>query len=244
MPKRSSPLVCVLFASILTTAASASAARAQATAPANESILTLEGALDLAGASSPDLDAAEASVRAASAARTVAGLRPNPSLSADIENVGGTRAYNDIEAPKQTVSLGVPVELGGKRSARIAVADAQASRAQIERVAARADLRLAVTQAYVEAVTSDRRLTIARDQAAIAAQGLRAAHIRVLAGRASPLEEQRAQVLQISADAAVDRAIRLADLARANLARRIGRPVAGGLDLALTCPHRVDRVDC
>lgn len=231
MKKQYKRLVCALLASVLTSAVGAQAARAQTTEPAKESILTLEGAIELAGAGSPDIDAAEASVRAASAARTVAGLRPNPSLNADIENVGGTRAYNDIEAPKQTVSLGVPVELGGKRSARIGVADAQASRAQIERVAAGADLRLVVTQAYVEAVASDRRLTTARDQAAIAAQGLHAAHIRVLAGRASPLEEQRAQVLQISADAAVERAMRLADLARANLARRIGRPVTGALDV-------------
>ena len=82
----------------------------------------------------------------------------------------------------------------------------------------------------MEAVAADRRLATARDQAGIAAQALHAAHIRVLAGRASPLEEQRAEVLRISADAAVDRAMRLAGLARTNLARRIGRPVTDALD--------------
>lgn len=230
MPPRSNPLACALVAAALAAASGAPAARAQTAAPANAPVLTLADALDLAGSASPNIDAADASVRAASAARRIAGLRPNPSLNADIENVGGSRAYNNIEAPKQTVSVGVPVELGGKRSARIAVADAQGNRAQIERVAAGADLRLAVTQAYVEAVAADRRLTTARDQATIAAEAVRAAHVRVLAGRASPLEEQRAEVLHISADAAVDRAVRLADLARVNLGRRIGRPVTGALD--------------
>ncbi|WP_137903068.1 TolC family protein [Sphingomonas sp. 3F27F9] len=238
MPSRSNPLACALVAVVLAAAFGAPAARAQTAAPANAPVLTLADALDLAGSASPNIDAADAGVRAAGAARRVAGLRPNPSLSADIENVGGSRAYNDIEAPKQTVSLGVPVELGGKRSARIAVADAQGNRAQIERVAAGADLRLAVTQAYVEAVAADRRLSTARDQAAIAAEALRAAHVRVVAGRASPLEEQRAEVLRISADAAVDRAVRLADLARVNLGRRIGRPVTGALDQSW-----FDRVD-
>lgn len=238
MPSFSKPLACALVAVVFATASGIPAADAQTAAPANAPVLTLADALDLAGSASPNIDAADAGVRAASAARRVAGLRPNPSLNADIENVGGSRAYNDIEAPKQTVSVGVPVELGGKRSARIALADAQGNRAQIERVAAGADLRLAVTQAYVEAVAADRRLATARDQASIAAEGLRAAHVRVLAGRASPLEEQRAEVLRISADAAVDRAVRLADLARVNLGRRIGRPVTGGLDQSW-----FDRVD-
>lgn len=238
MPSRSNPLACALVAVVLAAASGVPTARAQSAAPANAPVLTLADALDLAGSASPNIDAADAGVRAASAARRVAGLRPNPSLSADIENVGGSRAYNDIEAPKQTVSLGVPVELGGKRSARIAVADAQGNRAEIERVAAGADLRLAVTQAYVEAVAADQRLATARDQAAIAAETVRAAHVRVLAGRASPLEEQRAEVLRISADAAVDRANRLADLARVNLGRRIGRPVTGALDQSW-----FDRVD-
>lgn len=231
-------MACALAAIVLSSAAGVPAAHAQTSAPANAPVLTLADALDLAGSASPNIDAADAGVRAASAARRVAGLRPNPSLNADIENVGGSRAYDNIEAPKQTVSVGVPVELGGKRSARIAVADAQGNRAQIERVAAVADLRLAVTQAYVEAVAADRRLATARDQAAIAAEAVRAAHVRVVAGRASPLEEQRAEVLRISADAAVDRAARLADLARANLGRRIGRPAAGALDEAW-----FDRVD-
>lgn len=212
-------------------------AHAQTTAPAAP-VLTLGQALELAGTASPNVQAADANVRAADAARAVASLRPNPSFNTDIENVGGSRAYNDIEAPKQTVSVGLPVELGDKRSARIAVASAQGERALIDRTAAEADLRLAVTQAYVEAVAADRRLTTAREQAGIADQGVRAAHVRVAAGSASPLEEQRAEVLRINANAAVDRAARLADLARANLARRIGRPVTGPLDEAW-----FDRVD-
>ncbi|MBX9813154.1 MAG: transporter [Proteobacteria bacterium SG_bin5] len=238
MPPISNPLACALAAAVLASASGVPAAHAQTSASANAPVLTLADALDLAGSASPNIDAADAGVRAAGAARRVAALRPNPLLNADIENVGGSRAYNEIEAPKQTVSVGVPVELGGKRSARIAVADAQGNRAQIERVVAGADLRVAVTQAYVEALAADRRLATARDQAAIAAEAVRAAHVRVVAGRASPLEEQRAEVLRISADAAVDRAARLADLARANLGRRIGRPATGALDEAW-----FDRVD-
>src|SRR3546814_1320600 len=83
---------------------------------------------------------------------------------------------------------------------------------------------------YVEAVAADRRVTTARDQARIASDALRAASVRVQAGRASPLEQQRADVARINADANVERQLRLAEAARANLARRIGRPIDGALD--------------
>ncbi|NIJ35141.1 TolC family protein [Sphingomonas oligoaromativorans] len=216
----------VIAAVLVVTACAASAQAQTSTSP----VLTLSQAIQLARSAAPTMDAASAGVRAASAARDVAGLRPNPTISTDIENVGGSRAYNLVEAPKQTVSVGVPVELGGKRSARIAVADAQGRRAAIDQAATEADLRLTVTKAYVEAVAADRRLTTARAQATIADDAVRAAHVRVAAGRASPLEEQRADVLRVNADAAVDRATRLAELAHANLLRRIGRSVLGPLD--------------
>lgn len=232
MPTQSKLMASALAAIILAATCGPTVSYGQTITAVPAPVFTLADALDLAGPASPTVDAADAGVRAASAARRVAALRPNPSLNTDIENVAGSRAYDAIDAPKQTVSLGLPVELGGKRSARIALADARGDRAQIERVAAGADLRVAVTQAYVEAVAADRRLSTARDQAAIAAEVVRAAHARVEAGRASPLEEQRAEVLQINANAAVDRARRFADLARANLTRRIGRSVAGALDQA------------
>lgn len=226
-----SPLLSCALALVAAGIGPVAAASAQTVEPAT-AILTLDRALDLAGTVSPDVQAADAALRAASAARDVARLRPNPSLNTDFENVGGSRAYDSIEAPKQTVSVGLPVELGGKRSARIAVATAMGERAQIDRTAAGAELRLLVTQAYIEAVAADRRLATAREQAGIADEGLRAAHIRVIAGSASPLEEQRAQLVSVTAKAAVDRASRLAALSRANLGRRIGRPITAALDQA------------
>lgn len=45
-----------------------------------DAILSLSRALELAGVQSPLVEAARADQRAAEAARTVAGLRPNPSV--------------------------------------------------------------------------------------------------------------------------------------------------------------------
>ena len=228
-----------LIAAFLAVASCASIAQAQSVASAATSPpLTLDRALALAGAVAPAIEAASAGVRAAQAGRTVAGYRPNPTIVAETENVTGSGQYRGLRSAEITAGLALPIELGGKRSARIAVADATSSRAQIAAAIVAADLRVAVTQSYVEAVAAERRLTTAREQAAIAAEALKAASVRVRAGRASPIEQQRADVLRINADAAVERAERLTIVARDNLARRIGEPITGSLDVAW-----FDRVD-
>ncbi|USI77954.1 TolC family protein [Sphingopyxis sp. USTB-05] len=196
-------------------------------------LLTLDQAVALAGGSAPAADAAAAEVDAATAARRVAGLRPNPALAVEVENFVGTGPYKGVNGADVTASVAIPLELGGKRQARIAVADAATHRARIEQAIAQADIRLQVTELYIQASAAEVRLAIAADQFRIAGDTARAATIRVQAGRASPLEQERAEVARLTAEAGVEKARRLVDAARANLARRIGRPVTGALDIAV-----------
>jgi cobalt-zinc-cadmium efflux system outer membrane protein len=195
-------------------------------------LLTLDEAVALAGGSAPAAEAAAADVDAASAARRVAGLRPNPALSVEVENFVGTGPYNGVNGADITASVAIPLELGGKRQARIAVADAAAHRAQIAQAIAQADIRFQVTELYIQASADEVRVAIAEDQYRIAGDTARAATIRVQAGRASPLEQERAEVARLTAETEAEKARRLADAARASLARRIGRPVTGPLDVA------------
>ena len=223
-----------VIAAVLAAAACAQPAQAQtnpppAAEPAGET-LTLDRALELAGATAPGIEAATAGVRAAEAQRRAAGLRPNPSIDVEAENVIGTGSYSGLSSAETTVGMSLPLELGGKRSARIGVAEAQTARARLEVITAQADLRLKVTQAFVAAAAAERRLGVARDQRDIANEGLRGARVRVRAGRASPLEEQRADVQRINAETALEQAERATTLARGNLARLIARE-PGQLDL-------------
>jgi len=195
-----------------------------------EAPLTLAEALAAARTRSPGLEAADAGIRATDAARTVAGLRPNPSFEAQTENVAGTGAYRGLSGAETTVGFALPIELGGKRSARIAVADARGDRARLQAAIALADLELQVTQAYIEANAAERRLGIAQDQAGIATEVLRVATDRVQVGATSPIDQQRAEVLAINARTAAERSARGVAVARANLARLIGQPVTAPLD--------------
>nr|WP_248006491.1 TolC family protein [Novosphingobium sp. HR1a] len=196
-----------------------------AQSPSQGPFLTLDEAITQAQANSPTNAVASAGLQAADAQRRVARLRPNPSLEATTENVAGTGVYNGLRSAETTVGLSVPIELGGKRSARIAVAEAQGGRAQLDATIAAADLRLRVIQAYNEAAAAGQRVAVAREQVSIAGEVLRGARVRVRAGSASPLEEQRADVARINAEGAAERAQRTAEVTFANLGRLIGTPV-------------------
>ncbi|MEG3092771.1 TolC family protein [Sphingomonas sp. PB1R3] len=225
------------LAAVLVAASCASVAPAQmdmaAPLASTEPVYTLEQAVAAAGGTAPATTAASAAIDAARAGRTVAGLRPNPVIQGQVENIIGSGSYRGLRSAETTVGFAVPIELGGKRGARVAVANAHLARTELQAAIIAADVRLQVTQLYIQAVAADRRVITARDQARIASDASKAAGIRVQAGRASPLEQQRADVARINAEANVERQSRLADAARANLARRIGQPIDGMLDSGL-----------
>lgn len=180
----------------------------------------------------PSVAAATASVDAAASARRVAGLRPNPQVQVQVENIAGTGAYKGLRSSETTVGVALPLELGGKRPARVALATARLTRAQIQAEIARADLRLRITQLYIEGAAAERRSEVLAEQANIAANAFRASRERVTAGDVSPIEQQRADVLRINAQVAAESAARQAQAARANLATLLSAPITGPLDRA------------
>lgn len=222
-----------IFAAVLAAASCAAIAQAQTAPPGAAkppATYTLDQALAAAGAAAPVLDIGAAGVRAASAARAVAALRPNPAVQAQVENVAGTGPYKGFQSAETTAGLALPIELGGKRSARIAVADARSRRALLESAIIAADLTERVTFAYIDAVSAASRLDIAKQRAEFATAGYRAASARVAAGAASPIEQQRADVERVNANVAVARAGRDVAVTRASLARLTGEANVDLLD--------------
>ncbi len=223
-----------ILAAMLAAASCATMAQAQVgpSAPVAQDapVYTLDQAVSAAGGSAPAAEAATSWNRRGPCRSHSRRLAAQSGGSRPSRECHRLRAVSGVRSAETTVGFAIPIELGGKRGARVAVANAQLSRAEIQAAIIAADVRLQVTQLYVEAVAADRRVMTARDQARIASDALRAASVRVQAGRASPLEQQRADVARINADANVERQLRLAEAARANLARRIGRPIDGLLD--------------
>ena len=142
-----------IYAALLAATSCAGIVQAQSPSPAAPvavgEVLTLDDALTRAGPTPPAGEAAALGIEAAEAGRAVAALRPNPTLNADVENVIGTGPYKGINDAETTIGFALPLELGGKRSARIRVADAQAARARIDTAAAGADLRRIPSQVHI-----------------------------------------------------------------------------------------------
>lgn len=220
-----------LLAAVLAAPLCALPAQAQTSTPfAEGDVLTLEEALSGAGVATPLTQAAEAGVWSAQAGRTVARLRPNPSVSIDTENALGSGPYRGFGESDTTIAFSMPVELGGKRSARVAVADARIRRAEIDLAIAEADRRVAVTEAYVAAIASERRAAVATAQVVITAENLRIARDRVMVGANSPIDEQRAALEQVRATTDAETAARTAKAARLTLAHYVGDDAGSALD--------------
>jgi cobalt-zinc-cadmium efflux system outer membrane protein len=104
--------------------------------------LRLEEALHKAELFNPQLLAARRSIAVAESGVAVAGVGPNPRLTLDIP-VG-------LAETKRILGFEQPIELGGKREARLALAGDQTQTAQLQLEILRWQVRLEVRQGYAE----------------------------------------------------------------------------------------------
>jgi len=174
--------------------------------------LTLEQAVAMSLSASPELRSTALNVAIAEGARLQAGLRPNPELSLLREGASSTSGRTD------TYQLSQPIELGGKRGARIKLADQDQALARGEAGVAAAELRANVTAAYLEALTAQEHVALARESLSLAGKATNAAGRRVAAGKISPLEHKRSSVAEAGARLELSQALADAALARRRLA--------------------------
>ena len=173
-------------------------------------------------AAAPRLAVGEAETRAAEGRALQARARPNPTLDLQVENIGGDGPYRDFQSAETTLSIGQTLELGGKRSARIASARAEVdtarSRASLGHVAFARDLAVA----YAAAEAAGERLGVARDGVELAQADTRAARLLVDNGKEAELRALQAQAALSAAQADVSRAEAEATGALARLAALTG----------------------
>ncbi|MGR6654106.1 TolC family protein [Pseudomonas mosselii] len=183
--------------------------------PAGAQGLSLDQALDAAFSQNPDFAAIGREIGIAEGERRQAGLIPNPELSWEVED---TRS----DTSTTTVTLSQALELGGKRGARIEVAEAGQAIARLELERQRNSLRADVIQAFHAALRAQTALELAQQSQALTERGLRVVEGRVRAGQSSPVEATRAQVQLAQAEAAVRRARTERGVANQGLARLTG----------------------
>lgn len=181
--------------------------------------LTLREALGLALAANPRLQALGWELRKAEGRTRQAGARPNPELSFDLENIGGSSSSSEA-----TLSVGQLIELGGKRSARVGAARADQEVVSLDIDTERLVLIGEVTARFIEALAAGRSLALSEEELRAAEEAAATNALRVSAGAAHPVERRRADVEL--ANVRLERTILRSDaaLARARLSSTWGEP--------------------
>jgi len=174
-----------------------------------DTTLTLDDALVRSGATgggspgelNPRIVGPQEDVAAARALVGQAGIRPNPEVSLEVENIAGTGLYSGVEGTEVTLAASLPIERGNKRQARVATARAELALAELRGELALAELSQTVRERYVAAVAAQARVGLAEEVYERSQELARIAGVLVDVGREPPLRALRAQAELAEAEA-------------------------------------------
>jgi cobalt-zinc-cadmium efflux system outer membrane protein len=217
MRDRWSPSASALVAGVLVCLLAGAVPRAQAP-PA----LTLDAAFARALEANPTIAAARLRRPIDLAAIDVARERPNPEAHVEFER----------ETPKESYGMGIPIELGGKRSKRIAVGEATLRTGEAELAQATIEVRNAVRRAYFTRAIAEARLTLLTELRDIATRARDAAQARFTAGSAPRLEVLQAELALAQVDNDAVSATASAEGARVQLNALLALPLDSAPALA------------
>lgn len=187
-----------------------------AEAPPVSAALTLSQALRLALTHNPELAAARLELQAMEAAELQAGARPNPELGVLVEDTRRTTRTT-------TLQWSQPIELGGKRAARLDAAARAREQAAVALLAKQADLKAAVSSGFFEVLAAQEQVRLAQAMLELARNASGIATKRLQAGKVPPLEQAKAQVAEAGVQAELAQAQSELGLARQRLAALLGQ---------------------
>jgi cobalt-zinc-cadmium efflux system outer membrane protein len=194
--------------------------------------LTLDEAMATALAANPGLAAARLGREEARARGDVARQRPNPELALEEAK----------DFPRDTATLSVPIERGGKRQRRIQLAEAQARSGEAELARLTATARNQLRRAYFALSAAQRRATETAELQRLAESARDAARARFEAGDVPRLDALQAELAAAQTANEADKARGLLAGARADLNALLRRPldspvaVSAGLDAGAVPP--------
>lgn len=177
----------------------------------------------------PRVTVLEADVARARGLAEQARARPNPSINVYSENFAGDLDRNARNQQQTTFQIDQPIELGGKRSARIAAGEAGIVAAQARNRDGRLVYATELARAYAGAEIADRRIAIAEDEVEEATDDLKVARALVGAGKEARLRQVQAEteLNTLQADLENARALKTAALARLSALAGITTPFTG-----------------
>jgi len=161
-------------------------------APVNE--LTLHEALLLTLSRNPELKVFSWQIEARQGEAQQAQVLPNPELGIEVENILGKDDNRAFKAAETTLELSQLIELGGKRQQRIQIANLKQELANRDLDEARLAAIAAASQAFFACLSAQARVELARENMQLSEKIFKTVQLRVEAGKASPITENRARM--------------------------------------------------
>jgi outer membrane protein, heavy metal efflux system len=163
--------------------------------------LTIDQAVSEAVDRNLGLLAERMNLTVAQAGLITARLRPNPVLSGGANGLdwAGT-GFNEANAagpPEYAIRVDMPVERGGKRELRTALAEASARLAEAQFADAIRRLKLDVTLACIDVLEAKARVQLARDNLSTLERLVQLNEGRLTSGAIAPLEVTRSRVAML-----------------------------------------------
>jgi len=183
----------------------------------SDSDMTLEQAVATALEHNPDLHVSTFNTQLAKTEKQQAAFFPNPELEFEYEN---------FDEPEKTLAIGYLIELGGKRSHRMKMADAGLELATVEFDAARVEIIFETATAFIDVLVAQENLRITTEKEKLADQVYTTSKERVLAGRVSPMEQVTAEIKKSNASLDVQKANDELLIARTTLSSMWGSSAA------------------
>jgi cobalt-zinc-cadmium efflux system outer membrane protein len=168
--------------------------------------ISLDAAIRRAMESNPTLRAEAASVEALEHQARLDGLRPAPTIGAELENVGGTGSVSGVHGAEATLRLGQVVELGGKQAARRERGDAAIALQANVIAQKRLDIATEATKRYIAIVEAQEELALTTRQVALAGEIQAAVQQRVDRGVAPEGDVALAEIVVARAELAREHA--------------------------------------
>jgi len=184
---------CLKLCAVLVAVFSCAAASRAVEEPAGE--IALGQVIKLASEANPDVLSAQFEVQAADSRKIQAGVRPNPDLSFEAENVLGKNEMKNFDSAEYTVQLEQKLETCGKRSKRIRKAELARQLSSLDLTARQLDIEAETVRKFVVVQGAQEKLALNHEFMTLAGDFLKAVSARVQAGKVSPMEEEKAKIL-------------------------------------------------
>jgi len=184
--------------------------------------ITLKDALDRSLGHHPRLAAAGYQLDADEALLGGRDGYPNPELSVEAEDFAGSGAAKGVDALQVTTAIRQEVQLGGKPGARRDVRAAQREASSIEYALEKQAVITEVALAFLDVLAHQRKLLNAGEMVKLAEATVKTFEVKVEAGRATPMEVDKASVVLSMASLEEERAHRVLLSARQRLAAACG----------------------